>query len=100
MGTSCHFPIELNNIIRYKEDLMTDAKNVLDHCTDDLELLAKKLEDVDVQLIECLQQIKNMAEEKETRENELEELRSVAQVVVDMVDPREERVVSDKTLLE
>jgi peroxiredoxin family protein len=73
---------------------------VLDHCTDDLELLAKKLEDVDVQLIECLQQIKNMAEEKETRENELEELRSVAQVVVDMVDPREERVVSDKTLLE
>jgi hypothetical protein len=41
-----------------------------------------------------------MAEEKETREKELEELRSAAKIVVDMVDPSEEGVVSDKTLLE
>jgi hypothetical protein len=31
-----------------------------------------------VQLGECLQQIKNMAEEKEIRENELKELRGAA----------------------
>jgi membrane-bound lytic murein transglycosylase B len=62
--------------------------------------MAKKLEDADAQFGECLQHIKNMAEEKEIREKELEELRIAAQIVVDMVDPREEGRVSDKTLLE
>jgi hypothetical protein len=42
-------------------------KNLLYHCTDDVELLAKQLEDA-----------QNMAEEKETREKELEELRGAA----------------------
>jgi hypothetical protein len=65
-----------------------------------MELLSKQLEDADVQLVECVQQIKNMVEEKETREKELEELRSAAHIVVNMVDPTEEGVVSDKTLLE
>jgi ribonuclease D len=64
-----------------------------------VELLAKQLEDADVQLIECMQQIKNIAEEKETREKELEELRSVVQVVINMVDLPKEGVASDKTLL-
>jgi hypothetical protein len=41
-----------------------------------------------------------MAEEKEVREKELEELMGAARIVVDMVDPPEEGVVSDKTLLE
>jgi hypothetical protein len=40
--------------------------------------MAKKLEDADAQLGECLQQIKNMAKEKEIREKELEMLRSAA----------------------
>jgi hypothetical protein len=93
-------PIELNNIIRYKEDLLTNVKNLLYHCKDDVELLEKQLEDADVQLVECLQQIKDMAEEKETREKELEELRGAAQIVVNMVDTSEEGVLSDKMLLE
>jgi hypothetical protein len=38
--------------------------------------------------------------EKELKDKELEEPKNVAQVVVDMVDPLEEGVVSDKTLLE
>jgi hypothetical protein len=92
-ASSCRFPVELNNIIRYEEDLLY-------RCTNDVVLLVKQLEDANVQLVECLQQIKNMAEEKETREKELEELRSAALVVIDMVDPPEEGVVSDEMLLE
>jgi hypothetical protein len=53
-------------------------KNLLYRHTDDVELMAKQLEDAKVQLGECLQQIKNMAEEKETREKELEDLRGAA----------------------
>jgi hypothetical protein len=41
----------------------------------------------------------NTAEE-ELKKKELEKLKNAAQVVVDMVDPPEEGVVSDKTLLE
>jgi hypothetical protein len=46
---------ELNNIIRYKDDLLTDMKNLLYRCTDDVERMVKKLEDADAQLGECLQ---------------------------------------------
>jgi hypothetical protein len=45
-------------------------------------------------------QIKDIATEQELNKKELEELKDAAQVVVDMVDPLEEGVVSDKTLLE
>jgi hypothetical protein len=48
---------ELNNIIRYKEDLLTDVKNFLYHRTDEVELLNRKLEDTDVQLVKCMPQI-------------------------------------------
>jgi hypothetical protein len=37
---------------------------------------------------------------KELKNKELEELKSAAQVVVDMVDPLEEGVISERTLLE
>jgi hypothetical protein len=81
---------DLNNIIRYREDLLTEVKNLLYHRTDEVELLKKKLEDTDVQLVECMRQVQKMAAEKELKDKELEELRSAAQVVVDMVDPPEE----------
>jgi hypothetical protein len=45
-------------------------------------------------------QIKEMAAEKEQNKKELEELKDAAQVVVDMVDPSEEGVESNKMLLE
>jgi hypothetical protein len=41
-----------------------------------------------------------MAEEKELRQKQLEELEDAAQVVANMVDPPEERVVDNRTLLE
>jgi hypothetical protein len=54
-ASSCRLPTELSNIIRYKEDLLTDMKNLLYRCTEDVELMAKKLEDANAQLRECLQ---------------------------------------------
>jgi hypothetical protein len=38
--------------------------------------------------------------EKELKDKELEELKSAVQVVVDMVDPPEEGVINERTLLE
>lgn len=62
-----------------------------------MELLAKQLEGADKQLIECKQQIESMAEEKELKNKELEEL-SARQVVVHMVDHLEEGVVDGRPL--
>jgi len=58
------------------------------------------LKDGDNQLLEAMQQIKEMAKQKDLREKELEELKTAAQAVVDMVDPPKEGTVQDKTLLE
>jgi SMC interacting uncharacterized protein involved in chromosome segregation len=74
-------------------------KNLLYRHSDNMELLAKQLEDADVQLVECMEQIKDMAAEKELKDKELEELKGAAQVVVEMVDPQKEGVVNNKTLL-
>jgi hypothetical protein len=93
-------PAQFNNIIRNKDGLLTDTKNLLYHHPDDVELLAKQQEDAEVQLVECMQQIRDMATQKELKDKELEELKDAAQVAVDMVDPPEEGVVNSKTLLE
>jgi peroxiredoxin family protein len=91
---------ELNNIIRYKEHLVTDVKNLVYRATNDVEKLIKVLQDADVQLAECMTQIKDMAAEKELKDKELEELKGAAQVVVDMVDPPEEGLINKRMLLE
>jgi hypothetical protein len=75
-------------------------KNLLYHATDDAEKLIKVLQDADVQLIEYMTQIREMAAEKELRDREVEELKGVAQVVVDMVVPPEEGVINERMLLE
>jgi phage shock protein A len=59
-----------------------------------MELLVKQLEDADKQLAQCMQQIKSVAEEKELRQKQLEDLQEDAQVVINMVDPPEEGVVT------
>jgi chromosome segregation ATPase len=94
------FLAELNNIIRNKDNKIIDLKNLVYHCSDDAEKLIKALQDAYVQLMECMTQIKEMAAEKEQNKKELEELKDAAQVVVDMVDPSEEGVESNKMLLE
>lgn len=67
---SCCLSVELNNIIRNKEDLLTDVKNLCDNSADSA--------DTDAQFVECLQQIKDMSEEKEQRRKQLEDLEEAA----------------------
>jgi uncharacterized protein YcaQ len=74
-------------------------KNLVYRRSDDVELLMKQLGDADKQLVQCMQQIKSMAEEKELRQKQLEDLQEATQVVVNMVDPLG-GVVDNRTLLE
>jgi hypothetical protein len=51
---------ELNNIIRNKDDEITNLKNLVYRRSDNAEKLIQALPDVDVQLVECMTQIKKM----------------------------------------
>jgi hypothetical protein len=86
---------ELNNIIRNKNEEITDLKNLVYRHSDDVEKLFKpsKME-------MCMTQIREMTAAKEQNKRELEELNGTTQVVVNMVDPPEEGVVSNNMLLE
>jgi hypothetical protein len=75
-----------------KDDEITELKNFVYRRSNNVEKLIKAL-------VECMTQIRDMAA-KELKNKELEELKSAAQVVVDMVDPLEEGVISERTLLE
>jgi peroxiredoxin family protein len=79
---------------------ITDLKNLVYHRSDDAEEMIQALQDADVQLVECMTHVREMAVEKEQNKKELEERKGAAQVVVNMVDPLEEGVVSNKTQLE
>jgi hypothetical protein len=94
------FTAELRKILTYKEELLTDMKNMLYHHTDDVERLPKVVADTEQQFADCLQQIKTLDEEKGRREKELEILRGAAQTLMDMVDPPGEGEVGEQPLLE
>jgi regulator of replication initiation timing len=93
------FTAELRKILTYKEELLTDVKNMLYHCTDDVERMQKVIADIEQQFVDCLQQIKTLVEEKEQRQKELENLRRAAQQLVDMVDPQEGGEADGRSLL-
>jgi hypothetical protein len=80
--------------------LLTDWKNGVYCLSEDVELMAKKLEDTDRQLVDCMQKIESLATEGELRQRELEELKNAAQVIIDMADPPEEGVAETRSLLE
>jgi hypothetical protein len=84
----------------YKEELLTDVKNLLYRRIDDVERLQKVIGDTERQFIDCLQQIKALGEKDEQRHKELEDLRGAARGLVDMVDPLEEGEASPRPLLE
>jgi peptidoglycan hydrolase CwlO-like protein len=67
------FTAELRKILTYKEELLTDVKNMLYRRTNDVERLQKVIPDTEQQFIDCLQQIKTLGEEKEQRQKELEQ---------------------------
>jgi hypothetical protein len=94
------FTVELRKILTYKEELLTDVKNMLYHHTDDVKKLQKVITDTEQQFADCLQQNKTLGEEKEQRQKELEDLRGAAQKLVDMVDPQEDEEAGEWPLLE
>jgi hypothetical protein len=49
------FTAELRKILTYKEELLTDVKNMLYRCTDDVERLQKVIADTEQQFTACLQ---------------------------------------------
>jgi hypothetical protein len=59
------FTAELRKILTYKEELLTDMKNMLYRRTDDVERLQKVITDTEQQFAGSLQQIKTLGEEKE-----------------------------------
>jgi hypothetical protein len=72
------FTAELTKILTYKEELLTDVKNMLYCHTNDIERLQKVIIDTEQQFADCLQQIKTLGEEKEQRQKELEDLKGAA----------------------
>jgi hypothetical protein len=72
------FTVELRKILKYKEELLTDVKNMLYCHTDDIERLQKVVTDTEELFADCLRQIKTLGEEKGWREKELEILREAA----------------------
>jgi predicted nucleic acid-binding Zn-ribbon protein len=94
------FTAELRKILTHKEELLTDVKNMLYRCTDDVERLQKVIADTEQQFVGSLQQIKTLSEKDERRQKELEDLRGAAQELVDMVDPLEEGEAGERPLLE
>jgi septal ring factor EnvC (AmiA/AmiB activator) len=94
------FTAELRKILTYKEELLTDMKNMLYCHTDDIKKLQKVIADIEQQFTDCLRQIKTLGEKDERRQKELEDLRRATQELVDMVNPPEEGKTSEQTLLE
>jgi hypothetical protein len=94
------FTAELRKILTYKEELLTDVKNMLYHRTDDVERLQNVIADTEQQFVGNLLQIKTLGEEREQRQKELEDLRGAAKKLVDIVDPQEDGEVGERPLLE
>jgi chromosome segregation ATPase len=70
--------VELKKLVNYKEGLLTDLKNMLYRHADEVESLRKMMADTEKQLVDCLQQIKTLGEEKEQRQKELDDLKTAA----------------------
>jgi chromosome segregation ATPase len=94
------FATELRKTLMYKEELLTDVKNLLYRHTDDVERLQKVIGDTEQQFANCLQQVKTLGEKDEQRQKELEDLKGAAPELVDMVDPPKEVKASQWPLLE
>jgi hypothetical protein len=58
--------------------LLTDLKNMLNRCADEVEKLWNVSADMEHQFLDCLQQIKTLGEEKEQRHKELDDLKAEA----------------------
>jgi len=87
-------------LLETKEDLVTDLKILMYRHADEIEKLTNINKDTDKQLVEAMQQITDLAAERDLQKKELNELKAASQVIVDMVDPPEEGAEQTNTLLE
>jgi hypothetical protein len=88
--------IELKKLIITKEELVTDLTNIMYCHIDVVEKLSKIKADADKQLIQSMQQIKDLATEKDLQAKELTDLKMAAQAVVSVVEDGE---AGDRTLV-
>ena len=80
--------------------MVLDLKLLMYHCAYEIEKLQKMKADFDKQLVEMLQQVKDLSESNTLLQQELDELKVTAQAVVDMVDVSEEDAEAPLDLME
>jgi len=91
---------EIENLTKGNLDLDVKAKSVTKAHRDDVERLEKRLIGYDQQLVQNLQQIKALSEEKSVIAKRIEDLEQAAKTVVDMVDTVEDGATEEKSFLE
>lgn len=91
---------EIENLTKGNLDLDVKAKSVTKAHRDDVERLEKRLTRYDQQLVQNLQQIKALSEEKSVIAKRIEDLEQAAKTVVDMVDTVEDGATEGKSFLE
>ena len=82
--------VKLKKLLETQEGLVTDLKLLMYRRADEIKKLTNIKKDIDCQIVETMQQIKNLAAERDLYKKELDELKIAAQAVVDMVDLSEE----------
>jgi len=70
--------------------MVLDLKLLMYHRAYEIEKLQKMKADYDVQLVEMLQQVKDLSESNTSLQHDLDELKVATQAIVDMVDISEE----------
>ena len=88
---------ELKSLFLKRDELVTDLKNIMYRHADAVEKLTKIKADADKQLIESMQQIKDLAAGRDHKAGKLAELRAAAQAIVDVIEDGE---AGDKSLVE
>ena len=68
---------------------MTDLTNIMYHHADAVEKLTKIKADADKQMVSDMQQIRDLAADRDRKAQQLADLEAAAQVVVDMVEDEE-----------
>ena len=76
---------------------MTDLTNIMYRHADAVEKLSKIKANVDKQLVQSMKQIRDLADERDLQAQELSDLKTAAQAVVDMVEDSD---VGEKSLVE
>jgi len=92
--------VELKKLLETQEGLVTDLKLLMYRRTDEIKNLTNIKKDIDCQLVETMQQIKNLAVERDLYMKEINDLKVATQAIVDMVDPPEKDTDASGTLLE